>query len=734
MDYQIIKRTGDIVEYSEEKIFNALKAAFNAVESKEDEQVIKRIHSVMDMVTQQIESLSKEPIHIETIQDIVEKSLMFSDEYDIAKAYILYRERKNEARSHRRSPDYSIMRDYILMNKYASYLPEKKRRETFTEMIDSVKQMHANKFPVINEEVQKAFEKVYSFDVLPSMRSLQFKGGPILRHNERMYNCSAGTCNIEDFFGKFCYLLLCGCGVGLSVEKQYVNELPKLADQLDMDKVEHFIIPDSIEGWGDAIQRLIDSYVEGTYVEYSYHLIRQKGLPVASGGKAPGHLPLKRAIDAIRAILEFSKGRQLKPIEVYDICMHIANAVVSGGIRRSACICLFSPDDEEMLSAKTGEWFKTHPHRGRSNNSAKFLKDAISKEEFDKAFDKQKEWGEPGFYFTAIENQLTNPCCEISFDPYINGTPAFQFCNLVEINGKNITSVEAFKEAVWAATVIATAQAGYTDFPYLGKPSEDLCKRDALLGVSITGIMDSPEILLNPEVLEEMATYACDVNKEIAEKIGLNPAKRVTCVKPAGTTSLVFGSASGIHPRHARRYFRRVQANKQDNVYKFFNKHNPVACTPSVWNINGTDDVITFCVESPKDAIVRSELSALEQLKNVILVQKHWVLPGGKHNDSEVAHNVSNTITVKDDEWEEVREFIWENKEYFTGISFVSATSDKDFPQAPHEEVVTEEDFVHWNHLIRETKNPDYTQLIEQEDTTVKQQAIACAGGACELI
>ncbi|MBT8046613.1 MAG: hypothetical protein KJN67_05570, partial [Pontiella sp.] len=502
----------------------------------------------------------------------------------------------------------------------------------------------------------------------------------------------------------------------------------------------------TIEGWADAMQELMTSYIEGYLVEFNYSEIRHRGsLLKTSGGRAPGHVPLRRALERARNILDGALGRKLKPVECYDIMMHAADAVIAGGVRRSATICLFSPDDGEMMNAKRGNWFTENPQRGRSNNSVKLIRNETSKAQFLRIFQKQKEWGEPGFYFSNDLSHGCNPCCEIGLNPHLEVRDAdgnvtiesgWQFCNLTEINGAKLLSEEDFRTAVRAATIIGTLQAGYTSFPYLGETTEKLCQREALLGVSITGMMDSPAVTLDPTLQQKMAKYAIEVNRELSLKIGTEPAARLTCVKPAGSTSLLLGTASGIHPRHARRYLRRAQANKTDPVYRFFNETNPHMCEESVWSANKTDDVITFCVEAPEEAILRSEMSAMDLLKHVHSTQQNWVVPGTARPESNpgLYHNVSNTLTVRDDEWDDVADYIWENRADFTGISMLAATGDKMYQQAPHEEVITAQDETLWNELISKFKPVDYTLMQEHEDVTNLQGEIACAGGACELV
>jgi ribonucleoside-diphosphate reductase alpha chain len=752
MDIKVKKRDTATVDYDESKIYNAIeKAVKNAVQSEDDVPqhlvtIVKDITAKLDNIIMGYLKRGKEEVDVEHIQDLVEQQLMGAGLYDVARAYILYREEHKQARNQRLRPDASAIQDYMLASRYARYLPAEGRRETYAEAVGRVRDMHLRAFPSAEEDIRWAFDQVLDKRCLPSMRSMQFGGPAIETNHARMYNCTFGICDRIEFFSEGLFLLLCGTGVGFSVEFEHVEKLPALAANVDEGTVRHFDVPDTIEGWADAMKELMLSYIDGYLVEFNYSQIRARGAKLStSGGRAPGHVPLRRALERARNILDGALGRKLKPIEAYDIMMHAADAVIAGGVRRSATICLFSPDDGEMMNAKRGNWFNENPQRGRSNNSVKLIRNETSKAQFLRIFQKQKEWGEPGFYFASDLSHGCNPCCEIGLNPHLEVKDAdgnitiesgWQFCNLTEINGAKLLTEEDFQTAVRAATIIGTLQAGYTSFPYLGETTEKLCQREALLGVSITGMMDSPSITLDPVLQQKMAKYAIEVNREVTLKIGTEPAARLTCVKPAGSTSLLLGTASGIHPRHARRYFRRAQANKTDPVYSFFNDVNPHMCEESVWSANKTDDVITFCIEAPEEAILRSEMTAMDLLKHVHSTQQNWVVPGTARPESNpgLYHNVSNTLTVRDDEWDDVADYIWENRADFTGISMLAATGDKIYQQAPHEEVLTAQDETLWNELISKFQSVDYTLMKEEDDETNLQGEIACAGGACELV
>ena len=684
----------------------------------------------------------------------------------------------------------SGIQDFIAVSKYARFDPAEGRRETFPEAVTRVANMHLRRFTDIGGKeipkhemgilvdeleisgparealhdtlfgrslrsaIKKAFENVSEKRVLPSMRSMQFGGKAVEANESRIFNCSYSPANRPRFFQEYFFLLLSGTGCGFSVQKHHVAQLPSVKERgPEIGKtVEHFVIEDTIEGWADSLGKLMSSFFNGYHVEFSFEKIRPMGSDLkTSGGKAPGHIPLRNALRHVERICEGAQGRQLKSIEVYDILMFVAKAVLSGGVRRSATICLFSPDDEEMRNAKTGNWFQDNPQRACSNNSAVVHRQRDGKELFDSLFEAQKEFGEPGFYFSNHpEGEYgTNPCCEIGLNPVAKRGEApetdraltkvgkekdygWQMCNLSTINAAACeTRTDFFKACVWAA-VIGTLQASYTNIPYLGPITKALNDREALLGVSICGILDKPDVILNPGTLKQGARLCKLVNQVVAKLISIRPSARITCVKPEGTASLVLGAGSGIHPHHAPKYFRRVQANRQDPVYRLFREKNPHMCETSVYN-PATDDVVTFAEKCPEGGLTKSEISAPQLLEYVRLVQKYWVMEGRAydHISPDLHHNVSNTINVCEHEWEEVSDFIWNNREYFTGVAMLQEFGDKAYQQAPREAVTTEEDRVKWESL---TYNPvDYRELKEGEDNTKLKDSAACAGGQCDL-
>lgn len=804
----VLKRDGSKARFDLNKVTRAIALAFHEVRTEnapnpyrddmlacfglEGESFIE-VTKIAAAVSQMLELYYRDGRHpsIEQVQDAAEKAIAAAGHWEVARAFVLYRARQSE----RRLVHYSDngMADYIAMAKYARYRPELGRREVFSEGVERVRDMHLGFFAAklehhvpttlpadvaelageraelllrslggqrLDQIIRDAFAQVTAKKVLPSMRSMQFGGEAILKNHSRMFNCSFGNVDRLEFFREYFFLLLSGCGVGFSVQKHHIAMLPPLPSRgADSDlPVTHHHVADTIEGWSDALHALFQSFYEGHKVEFDYSAVRPRGVPLkTSGGKAPGHLPLKKALLRVEEILEQAVGRALRPIEVYDINMFIAKAVLAGGIRRSATICLFSPDDEEMMNAKTGKWFDRHPQRSASNNSAVLSRSDRNAEHFRKLFRAQKEFGEPGFFFCDHPDAGCNPCAEISLLPVVDwelspdelsrlfscgykgdlpGTTrlsGFQHCNLTTINGHAATTETAFHQAAIAAAVIGTLQAAYTAMPYLGAVTRLLNEHDALLGVSICGFMDNPNVLFDQEILTRGARLCRATNKLVAALIGIRPAAKIATCKPEGTASLILNAASGIHPHHSRRYFRRVQANRKEPVYAFFKTANAQMAETSVYNPD-TDDVITFPVEAPKKAILRKDLTAIQFLELVKLVQQSWVIPGGdpQSRSPDLHHNVSNTCTVRPDEWDEVAEFIWANRRFFTGISLLQDAGDKAYAQAPREEVSTEADVVKWNSL--RPCRVDYTQMREHSDETQLKQTVACAGGACEII
>jgi len=561
-----------------------------------------------------------------------------------------------------------------------------------------------NKITEYVEEARDAYKQQY---VLGAQRALQFGGEQILKHQMRMYNCTSSYADRPEFFGEVFYILLCGAGAGFSVQKHHVKKLPKIQARSKQPKTH--VVEDSIEGWATAVDVLLSSYFvnggkhpeyAGRRVYFDLSQIRPKGAKISGGFKAPGPDGLRLALDKIEhllqaEIIDTKDPKKLRPIQVYDIVMYTADAVLSGGVRRSATICLFSPDDEEMMNAKTGNWFMDNPQRGRSNNSAVIVRDESSPEEFNKLMQSVRQFGEPGFVFVNSKEHTTNPCVEIGMFPQIKGKSGWQGCNLTEINGGKCTSKEEFFKACRAASILGTLQAGYTDFKFLGDTSKKIFDREALIGASITGWMNNPDVLFDAEVLEEGARIVKEVNREVAEAIGINPAARTTCVKPSGNASVLLQTGSGIHAEHSEMYIRNVQMTKDSEVTAAIKASNPFMVEDSVWSATGSDVVVSFPILPKEGSIFKDELLGVDHLEKVKLAQKHWVEAGTNIElcaDEGVRHNVSNTIIV--DDWDQVEKYVFENRNSFAGISFLPMTGDKDYNQAPNTAVISAKDMV----------------------------------------
>lgn len=640
---------------------------------------------------------------------------------------------------------------FIFTSKYARYREDLKRRETWDEAVGRVESMHLRKFdhldPEALGEIKWAFNMVRKQIVVPSMRSMQFGGKAIEAANARIYNCAVRHVDSIRSFSEIFYLLLCGCGVGIGLTEKYLSRLPNLVGPNDRTgTVLVYVIEDSIEGWADSIEALLNCYFadnaySGRKIVFDYSKIRPAGSELkTSGGKAPGHEGLKATHNKIKELLtrciEQYGLKRMRSIDAYDVLMHVADAVLSGGVRRSATSVMFEKDDYLMMQAKTGNWYEDNPQRGRSNNSVLLIRDELTKDEFQDIIKMTKEWGEPGFVFAETKDVLYNPCFEVSFIPVTeDGVCGVQFCNLTSINGSKIKNAWEYMDAARAATIIGTLQATYTHFPYLSNAAKKLTEDESLLGVSMTAMMDNPQVLCDPVLQRQAAEIVVDTNQKWAKIFGINPAARATVVKPEGSSTLALGSmSSGIHAAHARYMFRRVQMNKLDNVYRFFKQYNPHLCEPSAWSANGTDDVVTFPIRVSDSTILKDDLTALDHLSLIRSTQQNWVVPGTtEHNNKPIHHNVSCTVVVKDFEWQPVIDYIYSNRSDFAAVSFISDDGDKKYIQAPNEAVVTEEDWERFEHYMKNFIPIDYKYMIEDTDETSLMQEMSCAGNNCEI-
>lgn len=611
-----------------------------------------------------------------------------------------------------------LLSKVVVYTKYAKYKQDLKRRETWDEICDRYESMMLVKYPELAAEVKSKMRFVREKKILMSMRAAQFAGNAIVKNNSRIYNC--GYLPVDDYraFSEIMFLLLGGTGVGYSVQFNHISQLPIIRKPTKRQK---FLIGDSIEGWADAIRALMASFFDkrSTLPVFDFSDIRPKGSRlVTAGGKAPGPEPLKRCLFNIQTILERKEdGSKLSSLEVHDIVCHIADAVLAGGIRRAALIALFSADDEEMIASKSGRWWELNPQRGRANNSAVFLRHRATKEFFDKFWKKVKASGagEPGIYFSNDANWGSNPCCEIALRP-------FQFCNLTEVNAGVLTDQQSLNDAARAAAFFGTLQAGFTDFHYLRPVWKQTTEKDALLGVGMTGICNGQVFHLD---LKKAAKAVVEENQRVATLIGINHAARCTTVKPSGTTSCVLGTSSGIHAWHSKRYIRNMQCSVGDDLFTFFKNNHPELV--KVMDLDSRSAVIGIPLEAPSEAILREDETAIDLLTRVKYFYEQWVLPG--HVSGHNTNNISATISIRDEEWDDVGEWMWENKAFYNGLACLPYDGGS-YLDAPFQEV-TEEQYE--EKLIALRKPVDLTRIIEEEDTTSQAAELACAGGSCEI-
>jgi ribonucleoside-diphosphate reductase alpha chain len=564
-----------------------------------------------------------------------------------------------------------ICSDVTVYSKYSRYVPELKRRETWEELVARYERMLAKKYPNELETIQEACDAVRRKEILPSMRGLQFAGIPIERANNRIYNCAFMQASYAGFFRETMFLLLGGTGVGYSVQDRHICQLPPISVP---GKEKRFNVSDSIEGWADAVDAIFRAYFKGKALpRFDFTDVRAKGMRlITAGGKAPGPGPLRVCLDKIRGLLETKpEGTRLTSVEVSDLACFIADAVLSGGIRRAAMICLFDIDDAHMLAYKKGAWYELSPERARVNVSAVAFREnfygreddhwptasATSEEQFNafwKATEESKS-GEPGIYWTNHPDWGTNPCCEIALRHK-------QFCNLTTINFSTVESQHDLNNRARLAAILGTLQAGFVDMHYLGDEWENNCREEALLGVSFTGIGDNANYANYN--FEEAAQEATQANESLAKRIGTNKAARVTCIKPEGTASLVLGCASGVHGRHSPFYIRRFRFKRIETVARYFALQIPDLVVEDKFDPDGV--ILELPQRSPEASISRGE-TALDTLERLKFFHEHWVKPG--HVQGINGHNVSCTVSVRDDEWQAVGNWMWNHREFYNGIA-----------------------------------------------------------------
>lgn len=610
-----------------------------------------------------------------------------------------------------------ILSDLIIHMKYARYVPELQRRELWPEICERYAKMLVERYPHMEEEISQNLTFVLDKKVLPSMRAMQFAGPAIAKNNSRIYNCAYLPVDDIRAFSEAMFLLLGGTGVGFSVQLHHVDNLPPVRRA---QKRRRFLVGDSLEGWADSVKVLLKGYFgESDYIpDFDYSDIRHKGARlVTAGGKAPGPEPLKICIAHLSAILDRKEdGEKLTSLECHDMMCHIANAVLAGGIRRSAMISLFSHGDEEMLTCKFGNWWELNEQRGRANNSVVLPRESTTRKEF---FDLWKKIrlsgsGEPGFYFTNNVDWGTNPCCEIALKP-------FQFCNLCEVNVSDIIDQEDLNARARAAAFFGTLQAGFTNFHYLREIWKTTTEYEALIGVGMTGIASGRVIELD---LKEAADEVKKANLHVSAKINIEFAARCTTIKPSGTSSIVLGTSSGIHAWHNDYYLRRVRIGKNEALYEYLAKSHPELLEEDL--LNSKQAIIRIPQQSPEGSILRKE-DVMDLLERIRKFNAEWVRNGYRNGCN--ANNVSATVSIKDTDWERVGEWMWENKASYNGLS-VLPFDNGNYSQAPFEDI-TREDF---EKLAKNLHEIDLSMVFEPDDATDLQAEAACAGGACTLV
>jgi ribonucleoside-triphosphate reductase len=619
-----------------------------------------------------------------------------------------------------------FLSDLKLYSDYFKWREEIGRYENWEEACADIINGHRKKYSNVDieEYLSSAFESMKDQVVLASQRNLQFRHDEIMRHNTRMYNCTSTHIMRNRVFQEIFYLGLSGCGVGGGLLIPFVNNISHIQKRVLGTKT--FVIPDTIEGWADSLGVLLSSYYvdnqpfpeyAGYEVKFDYSLIREKGTFISGGFKAPGPDGLKQSLEKIEQLIEKwldKEGNKIRPILAFDIICHASDAVLSGGVRRSALNMIVDPNDDEMIHAKTGNWRVENPQRARSNNSVLLLRGKVTKEQFDYLVKLNDGANDIGFVFANSWFDMFNPCFEILKIPILDNIDfskidyedvehytrmnkdkfGIQGCNLSEINAEKCTTKEKFFKACKDATILGTLQAGYNNFPYLGGTSEKIFAREALLGVSITGWMNNP-MLFNAELLKEGAEVVKRTNKELAEVIGINQAARTTCVKPSGNASVVLGTASGIHPEHSEKYFRIMQLNKESNTAKWLTDNMPFLLEDSVWSTTKSDYVVFVPVENPKKGLFKKDMKGIKHLELIKLVQQNWVNAGTNPEKcvyNPINHNTSCTVII--DDKDAIVDYIWDNKDEFTAVSFMSDYGDKDFNQAPFTSVLNLEELV----------------------------------------
>ncbi len=752
---QIEKRDGRLAPFDFDKIASAIAKAMAASQEGSEEDARLVAHQVAGELARFAKKYKTFLPTVEGIQDSVEKYLILNDFVKTAKAYILYRDKRAQLRSVKvevpthvqalvkESAKYfegNPLGEFVYLRSYAKWVPSEGRRETWIETVDRyINFMKKNLGKKLSEkEYAELRMAILKQEVMPSMRLMQFAGEAAEKTNVCAYNCSyIAPSKLEDF-AEIMYISMCGTGVGFSVESQSVQALPQIKYQTGTKLAKH-VIADSKEGWCDALTLGLKTWYDGKDIEFDFSQIRPAGARLKTmGGKASGPEPLRNLLAFARERILARQGRRLHNIDAHDIICKIGECVVAGGVRRSAMISLSDLDDTEMRDAKKGQFFLSDPHRSIANNSAVYLEKPSNEDFMDEWVALMKSragergvfnrgglmqqlpkrrlahWEETGYVKDGrvILPAGTNPCGEIILK-------SKQFCNLTEIIARADDTKESLMRKARLATILGTYQATLTYFPYLSKDWQDNCEGERLLGVSVTGQWDS-KASRDPEILSALRMETQSVNKKYAKKFGVNQSTAITCVKPSGTVSQTLDVASGMHARHAPYYIRRVRISATDSLFKLM-KDQGVPYHPEVGqNMEDANTyVLEFPMKAPDGAVTKDDLSALDQLE-------HWKIVKERYTE----HNPSVTISVGEDEWIEVANWVYAHWDIVGGLSFLPR-SNHVYRLAPYEAISKER----YEELKRTFPKVDYGRLMQYElkDETEQKRELACAGGVCEI-
>lgn len=738
------KREGQIVSFDQDRITNAIRKAMQAAEEGDEKAAEKVSAGVVKELGR------KYPMHhvlgIEEIQDVVETQLIKEDYPKTAKAYILYREERARIRERKREIPVHVKQlateskkyfrnplgEFVFYRSYSRWIDEEGRRETWIEAVDRylafMKENLGGK--ITDAERAELREAILNQEVMPSMRLLWSAGSAARATNVAAYNCSYIAPASPRDLGEIMYLSMCGAGVGFSVEQQTVQMFPQIKKQTGK-KLSAYVVEDSKEGWADAFVHGVETWFEGKDVEFDFSGLRPQGARLKTmGGRSSGPEPLRAALDFAKRKIISKQGKRLEPIDVHDIVCKIGEVVVMGGVRRTALISLSDLDDREMQMAKFGQFYVTEPQRSMANNSAVYNEKPSATEFLEEWIALAKSGsGERGIFNRgSLASQIPerrlkkmgeyaatvgcNPCGEIILR-------SKQFCNLTEVVARAEDTEETLVHKAHLAAILGTYQSTLTNFPYLSKEWQVNCEEERLLGVSITGQWDSPAVR-NERTFAKMRDTAVETNKEYAKRFGVNQSLAVTCVKPSGTVSQLVDAASGLHARHAPFYIRRVRISATDNLFKML-RDQKISFYPEVGQSleDATTFVLEFPVKAPRGSIVKNDLSAIEQLE-------YWKMV----KESFTEHNPSVTISVGDNEWIGVADWLYAHWDILGGLSFLPRDNHV-YQLAPYEEITE----ARYNELVSNFPEVDFSQILlyEHNDETQGAKELACVGGVCEI-